>query len=209
MKKILLMAVVLFTAVAANAQVSFGIKGGLNVTTMSLDNKVLESSNRAGFYIGPTVKFSLPIVGLGLDLSAFYNQRTLNFDGVDTETKTVYEETTKHKSISIPLNIRYQIVGLGDTAGLFLFTGPQIDFNVGDKEIIKEAKDWTFNTSDFSWNVGVGVMVANHLQVNANYNIGLSKTGEVKDDYVATLLQAAGLKDSKQNTWQVGVAYFF
>ena len=74
MKKIfttaVLAAAMLFSANSAEAQVKFGIKGGLNVTSMSLDSKVLDAENRAGFFIGPTLKFTLPVVGLGIDASA-------------------------------------------------------------------------------------------------------------------------------------------
>lgn len=200
MKKLLLILAVLLFAVTANAQLNFGIKGGLNVTEMSLDQSVLETSNRTGFYVGPTLKFSLPVVGLGVDVAALYNQRTMK---VANPTEDL-DETVEHKTLSIPLNLRYQIIGLGDTAGLFLFTGPQIDFNIGDKKIFDAVDDWKFNSSDFSWNVGLGVMVANHLQVNANYNIGIGKTSDVKDDAIKTVV-----KSSKENTWQVGLAYYF
>ena len=53
----------LFTANTANAGINFGVKGGLNVTSMSLNSEVFDASNRAGFFFGPTVKFTLPIVG--------------------------------------------------------------------------------------------------------------------------------------------------
>ena len=78
MKKILTLlavAVALLTTVPAQAQVKFGLKGGVNVTNMSFSSDVLDATNRAGFFIGPTVKFTLPIVGLGVDASALYDQR--------------------------------------------------------------------------------------------------------------------------------------
>ena len=70
-------------AIPAQAQFKFGLKGGLNITDMSFSSDVLESSNRAGFFIGPTVKFTLPIVGLGVDASALYDQREANVKGTD------------------------------------------------------------------------------------------------------------------------------
>ena len=65
MKKILTLlavAVALLTTVPAQAQVKFGLKGGVNVTNMSFSSEVLDATNRAGFFIGPTVKFTLPKV---------------------------------------------------------------------------------------------------------------------------------------------------
>ena len=78
MKKVYMFLVVLALMFVseAKAQINFGIKGGLNVTDMSLSNDVLKSSNRTGFYIGPTVKFTLPVVGLGIDASALYDHRS-------------------------------------------------------------------------------------------------------------------------------------
>ena len=40
-----------FVATPSQAQTSFGLKGGFNVTNMSLSSDVLSSSNRAGFFI--------------------------------------------------------------------------------------------------------------------------------------------------------------
>ena len=40
----------LMIATPSDAQVRFGIKGGLNVSDMSLSKEVLESSNRLGYF---------------------------------------------------------------------------------------------------------------------------------------------------------------
>lgn len=77
MKRLLSMAfvaVMLMLVSQAHAQVKFGVKGGLNVTTMKFNRHVLDKSNSTGFYFGPTVKFTLPLVGLGVDASVLYNQ---------------------------------------------------------------------------------------------------------------------------------------
>ena len=72
MKKILTLVLfaTMMLATTVNAQVRFGVKGGLNVTDMSLSNDMFDASNRTGFFIGPTVKISLPLTGLGIDASA-------------------------------------------------------------------------------------------------------------------------------------------
>ncbi|MFW5513326.1 MAG: outer membrane beta-barrel protein, partial [Prevotella sp.] len=133
MKKILTLlavAVALLTTVPAQAQVKFGLKGGVNVTNMSFSSDVLDATNRAGFFVGPTVKFTLPIVGLGIDASALYDQREgkakFSKSGVESEN------TLKQQQVVIPINLRYG-VGLGSRASVFFFAGPQFGFNVGDK----------------------------------------------------------------------------
>ncbi len=65
MKKVLsivfLVAAMLFAA-NANAQIKFGLKGGLNVTNMTFTKDIFDASNKTGFFIGPMVKVSLPLL---------------------------------------------------------------------------------------------------------------------------------------------------
>ena len=192
----------------AQAQVKFGLKGGLNVTSMSLISEVFDASNRAGFFIGPTVKFTLPIVGLGVDVSALYDQRESKLTADDYET----ESTMKTQAINIPINLRYGF-GLGSTASLYLFAGPQFGFNVGDKNqsIFKDMGEWRLKSSAFSVNVGVGAMLLSHLQLSANYNIACGKTGEVTVSEAAgdAIQNIVGTKRGRANAWQIGLAYYF
>ena len=211
MKKIFTSAAIalamLFTANTANAGINFGLKGGLNVTSMSLDSKVFDASNRAGFFIGPTLKFTLPIVGLGIDASALYDQREAKLTVGEAKTK----ESVKTQAINIPINARYS-VGLGSVASVLFFAGPQFGFNVGDKNksIFQDAAEWKLKSSNFSVNVGLGFTVLSHLQVSANYNIACGKTGDVTvSDAAGTALQEMLGNSGKANAWQVGLAYYF
>ena len=213
MKKIfttaVLAAAMLFSANSAEAQVKFGIKGGLNVTSMSLDSKVLDAENRAGFFIGPTLKFTLPVVGLGIDASALYDQREAKAKA-EVEGAEV-ESNFKTQSVNIPINVRYGF-GLGSTASIFLFAGPQFGFNVGDKNqsIFKDMGEWRLKSSTFSVNVGVGAMLLSHLQLSTNYNIACGKTGDMT---VSKALGETGQnlfsKNGRTNAWQIGLAYYF
>ena len=200
----------LFAASSAQAQVKFGLKGGLNVTNMSLNSEVFDADNQTGFFIGPTVKFTLPIVGLGIDASALYDQRDAKVkveegDGASVESKI------KNQSINIPINLRYG-VGLGSTASLFLFAGPQFGFNVGDKNqsLYKDVAQWRLKSSTFSVNVGLGAMLLSHLQISANYNIACGKTGETTvSDVAGETVQQMFKKRGRANAWQIGLAYYF
>lgn len=217
MKKLFTAAIValsmMFGANNAQAQVKFGLKGGLNVTSMSLDkDKLLDTENQAGFFIGPTVKFTLPIVGLGIDASALYDQREAKLKGDINGNKVETSSKLKTQAINIPINVRYG-VGLGSVVNVFLFAGPQFGFNVGDKNqsLFKDAAEWKLKSSNFSVNVGLGFTVLSHLQVSANYNIACGKTGDVtvSDAASATLQELIGKNGGKANAWQVGVAYYF
>lgn len=215
MKKLFTAAIIalsmMFGANNAQAQVQFGIKGGLNVTSMSLDkDKLLDTENQAGFFIGPTVKFTLPIVGLGIDASALYDQREAKIKGDINGNKVETSSKLKTQAINVPINVRYG-VGLGSVANVFFFAGPQFGFNVGDKNqsLLKDAAEWKLKSSNFSVNVGLGFTVLSHLQVSANYNIACGKTGDVtvSDAAGATLQELLG--SGKANAWQVGLAYYF
>ena len=200
----------LFAASSAQAQVKFGLKGGLNVTNMSLNSEVFDADNQTGFFIGPTVKFTLPIVGLGIDASALYDQRDAKVkveegDGASVESKI------KNQSINIPINLRYG-VGLGSTASIYLFAGPQFGFNVGDKNqsLYKDLAQWRLKSSTFSVNVGLGAMLLSHLQISANYNIACGKTGETTvSEALGTTAQEVFSKRGRANAWQIGLAYYF
>lgn len=200
MKKILaLIVTAVALAVPAQAQVSFGLKGGLNLTSVSLsEGSSSDVSNKSGFFVGPTVKFTLPVVGLGIDASALYDKR-------EAEVKASGEKL-KQQSIQIPVNIRYGF-GLGDLASIYLFAGPQFGFNIGDKDtkLTDIGADWTLKSSNLSANVGLGAMLVNHLQVSINYNFALGKTGEVS----FTQNNITQSTDVKANAWQIAVAYYF
>lgn len=196
--------VLMMTATTAHAQVRFGLKGGVNLTNFSFNNgldNVLDASNRTGFYIGPTLFVKVPLVGLGVDGSVLYDQREAKIKGTD--------ETLKQQQVAIPINLRYSF-GLGGTASVFLFAGPQFGFNVGGKnikELVEEA-GWKFKDSQFSVNVGAGIFVLDHLQINANYNIACGATGEVTDvTNIGNTVSKAF--NGKANAWQIGLAYYF
>lgn len=204
-------AVLAFTSQTVDAQVKFGVKGGLNITDMSFNSDVFNTSNRTGFFIGPTVKFTLPIVGLGVDASALYDQREAEVD-YGTMTTISGHAKLKQQSINIPVNLRYGF-GLGDMASLFIAAGPQFGFNVGDKNKTIDNVDtqWRLRSSNFSINFGAGVMLFSHLQIGANYNVACGKTGDVD---IQTGLSAAtdnvdGKHRARYNTWQISAAYYF
>ena len=204
MKKILTILAIACIAFAmpTQAQVKFGLKGGLNLTSLSADGVNSAISNKSGFYVGPTVKFTLPVVGLSIDGAALYDQRNAKIKGTDN--------TIKSQSIQIPINVRYGI-GLSSVVNVFAFVGPQFGFNIGDKSkdlnsIVEDVKGWSLKSSNISGNVGIGATVFSKLQITANYNFQLSKSGEVK--YINENGDEATGK-MKFNTWQLGLGYYF
>ena len=210
MKKILslvfLVAAMMF-ATSANAQVKFGLKGGLNVTSMSFSEDVFDASNKTGFFVGPMVKVTVPIVGLSFDAAALYDQKEAdvkyNIDGELGKT------TVRQKSINIPVNVRYGF-GLSSLANAFLFAGPQWGINVGDKNFKwNETSSYSLKKSNFSVNVGVGVTLLSHLQISANYNIACGKSADASLSKAVDAVTNAGKDKSHNNSWQIALGYWF
>lgn len=181
----------LVIAIPTQAQIQFGVKAGLNVSKLHLSKDLVSKDNRAGFFVGPTAEFTLPVLGLGIDGSLLYNQF-----GVDSE-----EGASTKKSIEIPINLKWNI-GFSSLVGAYVAVGPQFGFNVGDR--------WFNNICEFkknttSFNVGVGLKMFSHLQVGANYNFALKDNGKIHIEDLSDLTTIG----FKQNTWQISVAYLF
>ena len=184
MKKIfgaLMIAICIAMAMPAQAQIHFGVKGGLNLSKASFSNvsENFKKDNFTGFFIGPMAEFNIPIVGLGVDASLLFAQRGIKVsEGND-------DITVKQNGIDIPVNLKYTI-GLGSLAGIYLAAGPDFYFDFEKK-------------SQVGINVGAGLKLLNHLQVGANYNIPLGNTADIEGTNASY----------KTKTWQVSVAYIF
>lgn len=201
---LLAMIVTMTAANNASAQIKFGLKGGVNVTDMSLNSSVFDASNRTGFFVGPTIKVQLPLVGLGIDASALYDQREAKIKVGNTTTK----ETLRSQAINVPINLRYGW-GLSSMANIFLFAGPQFGFNIGDKDQkITESSTWSVKNSNFSLNFGAGVTLLSHLQLTANYNVVCGKTSDATITEGIEQLTNKEVR-SRANAWQIALAYYF
>ena len=131
MKKIisvLMVAVCLMMAAPAQAQLHFGVKGGLNISKLSFSKDAFKGDNKTGFFVGPMAEFTLPIIGIGADVAALYSQTDLGADG---------EKTMKLKTFAVPVNLKWSF-GLGSMLGAYIAAGPQFDFNIGNKTWTRE-----------------------------------------------------------------------
>ncbi len=171
-------------AMPAQAQVSFGVKGGLNLSKMDWEianttiNNVKENST--GFFIGPMIEASVPIVGLGVDGALMYSQRGSG--------------ELKQQGIEVPINLKYSF-GVGDMAAIFFAAGPDFYFNLKDVDIAGiDKKD-----AQVGLNLGAGVKLINHIQIGVNYQFALGNSFKIMNSDVK----------NKLNTWQISLAYLF
>ncbi len=194
---------------SAFAQVKFGVKGGLNVSSLKLNDDMWTTDNKAGFFFGPMVKVTVPLVGLSFDAAALYDQKEAKMRfaddvvGGDLSRRT----TIKQQYIDIPINVRYEI-GLGSLANVFAFAGPQWGINVGDKDFKWDARSsYSLKKATFSVNVGAGVTLFKHLQGSVNYNIECNKSGKM--DTGRDYSEDAKWVKGHNNTWQIAIGYWF
>lgn len=185
----LLIAVCLGMAMPAQAQLKFGVKGGVNLAKVDFDKSDWKSDNMAGFFIGPMAEFTIPVVGLGIDGALLFSQKGVKAD----------VDGAKQYGLDIPVNLKYNI-GLGSLVGIFVAAGPDFFFDfAGDKDGYDKKK------AQVGINVGAGLKLIKHLQLGVNYNIPLGKSGDVTfGDGVNAIFSKY-----KTKTWQFSAAYIF
>ena len=84
-------------------------------------------------------------------------------------------------------------------------------FTIGDdvqslRQMMDQADEWRLKKSNFSVNVGGGFTLG-HLQVSANYNVGVGKTGDAS--FGAAWDAARDGWNGRYNAWQIALAYLF
>lgn len=191
----------------ADAQVKFGVKGGWNLSSLKLNDNMFTSDNKNGFFIGPMMKVSLPLTGLGFDIAALYDQREAKMRyaddviGSDLSRRT----TIKQKTIDVPVNLRYSI-GLASMANVYFFGGPQWSINVGDENFKWDSvSSYTLKKNTLSFNIGAGLTFLQHIQASVNYNIEASKSGKMEIERSDDGDWVKG----RNHTWQVSLGYWF
>ena len=193
MKKIfgaLMIAICIAMAMPAQAQIHFGVKGGLNLSKASFSNvsENFKKDNFTGFFIGPMAEFNIPIVGLGVDASLLFAQRGIKVsEGND-------DITVKQNGIDIPVNLKYTI-GLGSLLGIYVAAGPDFFFDFKKKDYVDRKK------AQVALNLGAGVKLLKHLQVGVTYQLPMG------DSF--TWEEAGKAFGAKNKTWQVSAAYLF
>ena len=199
MKKVtglVLIILMAFIAVPAKSQLKFGVKGGLNISSVHLNSDILKADNVTGFQIGPMIETTIPLIGVGLDAAILYSQK-----GMDVKSGTGTSTNVKTDYIDVPVNLKWKF-GLPIIKG-YLAAGPYIGFRVGgDKfweipgSVVGQVKAKNFSAG---LNFGAGVELISHLQVGINYGLGLT------DNYSAEKYDL----NARNRGWSVTAAILF
>ena len=186
MKKIFLILVCASTFAVANAQVSFGVKGGLNLSNVVGDDAE-GAKAKVGYHVG--LLAGIPVT------SNFSVQPELVYSAQGAKYEEAGEDDVNLNSgyLNIPVLAKYSAA-----SGFYGVTGPQLGFLLSAKA--KQGDDKTdvkefYKSTDFSWAFGVGYKTSSNLGFDLRYNLGLSSLD--KDDEGKV----------KNSVFQLGVFY--
>ncbi|MFV5702690.1 porin family protein [Flavobacterium sp. XS2P12] len=196
MKKIILTVVLVFLFGFVNAQdrkdMSFGVKGGLNISSITnAEEDGVNSKSLVGFHIGFFGEFMISDQ-FAIQPELLYSTQgvKLEFDGEEGDLKVDY--------INVPVMAKYY---LADAFSLEL--GPQIGFLVSSKVesggLSEDVKDET-KPIDVSLGFGANYNFAEKFMLGARYNLGLTRLQEEL---------FPGESESKNSVFQISLGYRF
>lgn len=193
-KLLLIVFAIITMTLPAQAQLRFGLKGGVAVNRLHFSKSLYASENRSGFTAGLQLEFSLPVAGLGLDGSLMYSHRN--------DALTQMERTFKRDYIEIPVHVKYgfTLMGLNKVLVPYIFTGPNFSF------LFNESKQdlWDNRASNTAWDFGVGIELLKHLQLQATYCVGLTKSFKMQVDE-----RPQDVVQGRDRCWTLTAAYLF
>ncbi|MFQ6602351.1 porin family protein [Flavobacterium sp. C3NV] len=175
MKKIILAAIAVMAFGFANAQQTrFGIKGGLNLSTV-VGGDVDDTKSLVGFHVGGFAEIHV-VEKFFIQPELLFSTQGSKFDGFggDYDYKLNY--------LNIPVLAKYYIVD----KKFSVEAGPQLGVLLSAKLDGEDIKDYT-RSVDFGFNIGAGYSFTDNLSVGLRYTIGLSplsdKDIDNEDDY--------------------------
>lgn len=189
MKKIIIaIAVIAFSTAGAQAQTSFGLKGGMTSSTLksSVNVPALSISSKIGFYggafaeVGVSDNFAVQPEVMFTLLGA-----KGKIEGVDFKQDVAYA--------NIPILAKYK------NNGFFAVAGPQIGILLSAKDKEGNSFKEDVKSTDFSGVIGAGYTTMSGLGFDARYQMGFSNI--LKDDQ--------GIGSLKNNAFYFGIHYQF
>ncbi len=199
MKKTLVI-LTFFAFLSSYAQkINFGIKAGLNLSTLTADaDKIMSSST--GFHAGAFVEFKA-LGKIAVQPELLFSAQGAKFEGKDVSS--VLESTQKMDYVVVPVMLKYYVLSVG---GLFLEAGPQVGFLVSAKNEVQNKLTNVSTTEDIkdatkgldtSVNFGVGYDILDKIVVQTRYSLGLTNVSEADE------------VTSKNGVFQLSLGYKF
>ena len=199
-KALFAMAMVLLVS-TANAQTSFGVKAGLNASTIT---GVDDAKYKPGFHVGLATQTSLTD-NFGLESGLYYS--TLGFQTKEVEGAKF---SANPSYLQLPLSLFFK---LDLSSGLYLYpaVGVYAGYGIGGEykiegegasvnlDYFKKSDLFENNKFDFGFNVGASLRI-DQLSIGLGYDLGLTKINKKSSDEN---------DDLKNGNIRVSVGYFF
>jgi hypothetical protein len=164
MKKLIFLPLLLIMGIV-NAQLQFGLKGGVNVSNFTGGNfNNIEKSSLVAFHAGGLVRIKFDHLVLQPEL-LFSSQGAKLDDGVT-------EADYKVSYVNIPIMLQWQFKG-----SFYVEAGPQAGFKVSE-DIPNSAIEDFAKSTDLSIGFGLGFLKSKGLGIGARYMVGVSKVGD-------------------------------
>ncbi|MEO5908044.1 MAG: porin family protein [Ginsengibacter sp.] len=166
MKKTIIFVVTLFFMFNAKSQTAhFGIKGGMNASSLNSSPAIPDMQTKIGFNAG-----LLAHIHTGNEFWAFQPEAYYSSEGAKSKSNS--NASTNLGYINVPVLVQYMI-----NNGLRLEAGPQVGFLMSAKNKVSgnstDIKD-DLKSAVFSIPVGVGYLTSTGLGFDARYNFGIS-----------------------------------
>lgn len=210
--KLIVCALLICAGVTAQTEkLKLGVKAGLNIASLSFDEKGLSSSDRTGFNAGLMAEIPLA-KNFSVQPELVFSQQGMKLSYSDSDVENShYKSTIALNYLNIPVMLKYYVV-----KGLSIQAGPQVgillkatnkyqdNFLGYENSENLNLKDYS-NGVDASVNFGLGYQFKDRFYADARYN--LSYTNVFKDVTANTNYIING--DMKNKVFQVTFGYFF
>ncbi len=175
LKMSLVIAITTLWLPVSGQETAFGLKGGLNLSTLSIDDAEASYNSRTGYHAGIFVRGGSDKVAIQPEILLF-TQR-----GEGTSAFGDFSESFTYLSIPVILKF-YPVAGLNFQVGPqfgFLIDGEQ-EFNNGFVTTKRDVKD-AYKSSDVSLSLGGGYDFDFGLSLDVRYNLGVKDINNLAD----------------------------
>jgi len=191
------------TPVTSSNPVAFGVKAGMNVSSITNDSGLDDQGSKIGFNAG--VFANIPIASsFSIQPEVLYSQYGDKYD--QTVLGTRYSSSRHLDYIAVPVMFQYNVI-----PNLYLEAGPEFGFMVNAKnkaknetnnETISESGDYKDSLNKFNFGIGIGAgyYFTDNIGITARYVAGLTDIAKDRPN---------GSDAIRNNLFQVGLAFKF
>lgn len=188
MKKIILAVLAVFTLGFVNAQeTKFGVKGGLNISTLVGDTDGLDVKSLVGYNVGAFAAIKIN-EKFTVQPEVLYSTQGAKFQNAGADVNGTFytgDIDFKLSYINIPVMFKYYAnekinFELGPQIGFLTSAKTETKLDGFNQTVKQDAKDF-FNSVDFGLVFGAGYDFTEHFFVDARYNLGLANIAKTED----------------------------